>query len=221
MNRYGRFAETIKRGCAGLVLVCLVAGPAPASDAVRIVALGDSLTAGLGVGPADAFPAQLQTALTARGHDVIVENAGVSGDTSAGGLARLDWALGAGADAVIVELGANDGLRGLEPAQMATNLETILGRLTDRNIPVLLVGMRAPPNLGSDYAAEFEPVFADLARRFETGFYPFFLEGVAANPALNQADGMHPNAAGVAVIVEGILPDVEKLLAQAAPAMTQ
>lgn len=220
MNRYGRIISGIKHaGAIGLLLACTLIINAPASAAsetARIVALGDSLTAGLGVAPGDAFPAKLQAALQAGGHNVEIINAGVSGDTSSGGLARLDWALGEGADGVIVELGSNDALRGLDPADMARNLDAILQRLSARDIPVLVAGMRAPPNLGSEYAAEFEPVFADLAEKYGALLYPFFLDGVAAQRDLNQADQMHPNAAGVDVIVARILPYVEQLLAQRA-----
>ena len=188
---------------------------ASASDAekpVTVVALGTSLTAGFGLPAEDGFTARLQNALEQAGHSVLVENAGVSGDTSAGGLARLDWALTENTSAVIVELGSNDALRGLDPAQTEKNLREILDKLTARNLPILLTGMRAPPNLGPEYAAEFEPIFQELAAEYETAFYPFFLEGVAAEADLNQTDGIHPNADGVAVIVEGILPFVVQLV---------
>lgn len=203
------------------LLVAAIAGPlAPARAAqpgrpVRIVALGDSLTAGYQLTAQDAFPARLQAALRARGHAVEVENAGVSGDTSTGGLERLDWAVGEDVDAVILELGANDALRGIDPAITRRNLETIITRLKARGIAVLLTGMLAPPNMGPDYAAAFNPIFPDLARRHGLIFDPFFLEGVAAVPSLNLGDGMHPNPRGVAVIVERILPKVEELIAAA------
>ncbi len=179
---------------------------------VTLVALGTSLTAGFGLPAEDGFTERLQQSLENAGHSVTIENAGVSGDTSAGGLARLDWALSDTTSAVIVELGSNDALRGLDPAQTEKNLRDILETLSARDLPVLLTGMRAPPNLGPEYAAEFEPVFQKLADEFGTLFYPFFLDGVAAQPDLNQADGIHPNAAGVDVIVAHILPVVVQLI---------
>ncbi len=183
---------------------------------IRLVALGTSLTAGFGLPPEDGFTDQLDRALQAAGRQVAIQNAGVSGDTSAGGLARLDWAVGDNTQAVIVELGSNDALRGLDPVQTEKNLRNILERLKERDLPTLLAGMRAPPNLGPEYAADFEPIFAALAEEFETVYYPFFLDGVAAQPSLNQADGIHPNAAGVAVIVERITPFVLTLIDKAA-----
>ncbi len=179
---------------------------------IRILVLGDSLTSGYGLRAAQAFPARLKAALHARGLDVNVINGGVSGDTTRGGLARLDWALQTRPDAVIVELGANDGLRGTPPGETYANLAKLLGRLKARNIPVLLTGMMAPPNLGRAYVAEFNAVFPRLAARFQVPFYRFFLEGVATVPALNQRDRVHPNARGVDVIVKGILPLVTELV---------
>jgi acyl-CoA thioesterase-1 len=179
---------------------------------LRVLALGDSLTAGYGLAAADAFPSQLERALRAAGVPARLINAGVSGDTSAGGLARLDWALAEKPDAVVLCLGANDALRGLDPAQMEANLDKILTRLRQHNLPVLLAGMLAPPNLGADYGRQYNAVFARLAEKHGAVFYPFFLDGVAAAPGLNQPDGMHPNADGVAVIVERILPQVKVLL---------
>jgi acyl-CoA thioesterase-1 len=186
---------------------------APA-EPVRIVALGDSLTAGYGVGPGESFPEQLQAALSERGHEVEVANAGVSGDTASDGLARLEWSVPAEADIVIVELGANDALRGIDPAVTKDALDKILGKLAGRGQPVLLAGMQAPRNLGEDYTAEFDAIYPELAASHQVAFYPFFLNGVATDAALNQADGMHPNAAGVAKIVETILPKVEALMPQ-------
>jgi acyl-CoA thioesterase-1 len=183
-----------------------------AAEPVRIVMLGDSITAGYGLAPRDSLPVRLGAALKERGHDVVVENAGVSGDTSAGGLARLDWAVAGKPDIVIVELGANDGLRGLEPAKMEANLGAIIERLKARGSAVLLAGMYAPRNLGPAYAAEYDAVFPRLAREHGVAFYPFILDGVAARPDRNQGDGIHPNAAGVAVIVEGLVPHVLALL---------
>ena len=183
-------------------------GAPVAGEPVTITAFGDSLTAGFGVAPEAAFPARLKVALGERGIDAEVINSGVSGDTSAGGLARLDWALADNPDLVIVELGANDGLRGLDPGTTRANLDAILSALADRGVPVLLTGMLAPPNLGREYGARFNAVFPELARLHGVAFYPFFLAGVAAEPSLNQADGLHPNPAGVMVIVANILPFV-------------
>ena len=186
---------------------------ARAQERRRLLVLGDSLTAGYGLPKNQAFPARLEAALRAAGVDVNVIDAGVSGDTSAGGLARLDWALGNPSPGyAIVELGANDGLRGLPPAAMEQNLDAIVTRLKGRGVRVLLTGMRAPPNLGRDYVAEYEAVFPRLARKHETVLYPFFLDGIATDPALNQGDGLHPNAAGVDEIVRRILPAVRQLL---------
>lgn len=183
-----------------------------ATESKTILALGDSLTAGYGLEQNKAFPVQLEAALRAVGANVTIVNAGVSGDTSAGGRSRLEWLLTSPVDGVIVELGANDGLRGLNPAETRTNLDWILATLTKRNIPVLLSGMLAPPNLGADYGAEFNSIYPDLAQKYGVTLDTFFLEGVAANPDLNQRDGIHPNADGVAVIVERLVPHVQKLL---------
>lgn len=201
-----------------LMWLLLPSGPA-AADTVRILALGDSLTAGYGLAAEDGFVAQLQAALLEVGHDVEVIDAGVSGDTTAGGLARLDWALAAGADAAIVELGANDALRGIDPASSRANLDGILSALGDLGLPVLLAGMLAPRNLGSDYVVAFDDMYPELAAEHDAILYPFFLEGVAAQPSLNQSDGIHPNPEGVAIIVEAMLPDVIALVerAQATP----
>jgi acyl-CoA thioesterase I len=198
-----------------MTLALLLSVPAAAADTVRIVALGDSLTAGYGLEAQDSFPAVLEAELRARGHEVEVVNAGVSGDTTRGGLERLDWAVADDTDAVIVELGANDALRGIEPGATKANLDTILGQLVERDLPVLLAGMQAPPNLGDDYAAAFNAIFPDLAERHGVLLYPFFLEGVAAERQLNQPDGMHPNEAGVREIVARMIEPVEALIAQA------
>lgn len=179
---------------------------------MRIVALGDSLTAGYGVLSQDAFPDRLEAALKKRGHDVEIVNAGVSGDTAADGLARLDWALADGADGVIVELGANDMLRGHDPALVRETLDELLSRLGESGAPVLLAGMQAAPNLGADYANRFDAIFPELAQKHGTLLYPFFLDGVAGDASLNQADHMHPNAAGVEIIVGRIVPSVEALI---------
>jgi acyl-CoA thioesterase I len=198
-----------------VVLFALLFVNLPAqAESVAVLALGDSLTAGLGLDPAQAFPAKLEAALKAKGQDVVIMNAGVSGDTTAQGAARLDWALTDDVDAVIVALGANDALRGLPPEQAATALDEILGKLKARNLPTLVLGMRSPPNLGPDYARKFEAMFPDMTTKHGAALYPFFLEGVAADPKLNQADGLHPNAAGVDEIVTRVLPAVDALLAK-------
>jgi acyl-CoA thioesterase-1 len=188
---------------------------ARAAAPIRLMVLGDSLTAGYGLPHEDGFQAQLAKALAAQGHEVRIIDAAVSGDTSAGGLARLDWALGDGADAAIVELGANDMLRGLDPGQMETNLASILDTLAARHIPVLLTGMLALPNLGADYGKAFKAAFDRLGTRKGVIYDPFFLEGVAEVPSLIQADGLHPNAEGVKREVARLLPLVDKLLTEA------
>ncbi len=207
-------AHSLVYALIGLVLAVLPAGAEP----LRIVALGDSLSAGYGLETPEAFTGALQAALVARGHDVVIVNAGVSGDTASDGLARVDWSVGEDAGAVIVELGANDALRGVDPAITRDALDRLLARLGERGLPVLLAGMMAPPNLGPDYAAAFNPIYAELAEKHGAILYPFFLDGVAAEPSLNQADGIHPNAAGIAVIVERMVPSVEALIAAATAA---
>lgn len=196
-----------------LAVVALLAGLVGAeARPMRIVALGDSLTAGYGVLSQESFPERLEAALVARGHDVEIVNAGVSGDTVADGLARLDWALGDGADGVIVELGANDMLRGQDPALTRDSLDELLGKIAERKLPMLVAGMVAAPNLGADYGARYNPMFGELATKYDALLYPFFLDGVAGTAALNQTDGIHPNAKGVDVIVDRILPSVESLI---------
>ena len=185
----------------------------PAEDRIRILALGDSLTAGYGLDDLnEAFPAELETALQAKGYAVEVIDAGISGDTTAGGRSRLEWSLAANPDAVIVELGGNDGLRAIDPDVTYDNLNTILSQLKDRGIPVLLAGMLAPPNLGREYGDRFSSVYERLSEQYDVVFYPFFLDGVAGDPAFNQADRIHPNEEGVDIIVERITPFVEKLV---------
>jgi acyl-CoA thioesterase-1 len=186
---------------------------AHAEASVKVVALGDSLTAGYGLPDKDGFVPQLQAALTAKGVAAGIQNAGVSGDTASDGLARLDWSVPDGTDAVILELGANDMLRGINPDVTRKALDAILSRLAQRHIAVLFCGMRAAPNLGPDYVREFERIYPDLAAKYGVLFYPFFLDGVAADPKLIQHDGMHPNATGVGIIVERILPKVQELIA--------
>jgi len=187
---------------------------AAADRPVRIVALGDSLTAGLGLPADQAFPAKLEQALRAKGLAVEVTNAGVSGDTASSGLARLDWSIPEGTDAVIVELGANDMLRGIDPKITRRALEGLVRRLADRRVAVLLAGMRAAPNLGPDYGRDFEAIYSELAARNDLLLYPFFLDGVAGDVELNQRDGLHPTAAGVDAIVARILPKVEELVSR-------
>lgn len=177
-----------------------------------ILVLGDSLTAGYGLPPGQAFPDQLGKALGKQGVQTKILNAGVSGDTTAGGLARLDWSVSPDVDGVIIELGANDGLRGVNPQITKSNLDTIISRLKQKNIAVLLTGMLAPPNMGRKYGAEFKAIYTDLAKKHDVALYPFFLKDVAAVPSLNQPDGIHPNEAGVAVIVKNILPTVTRFI---------
>ncbi|MBI2241703.1 MAG: arylesterase [Magnetospirillum gryphiswaldense] len=198
-------------------MAALVNASAKAAAPVTLLALGDSLTAGYGLPATDSFPSQLQKALQAKGRAVHVVNAGVSGDTSAGGLARLDWALADKPQTAIVALGGNDGLRGLDPAKMEANLDAIVTKLQNAGVKVLLAGMEAPPNLGPDYGQAFRGAYARVAERRKVPLYPFFLDGVAANPALNQKDGLHPTAQGVAIIVGRMMPTVEKLLDQVRP----
>ena len=225
LNGYGVRQRPINR--RGMIAVTLLAtflggvfspSASAADGPIRtIMAFGDSLTSGYGLPPADAFPVKLEAALRARGHAVRVINAGVAGDTTAGGRARLAWMLADKPDAVILELGANDGLRGLDPAETLANLRAIMEQLKAADLPVLLAGMRAPPNLGRDFGAEFDTIFATVALEYDALFYPFFLEGVAARPTLNQNDGIHPNSAGVAIVVERIIPSVEALLLRVQP----
>jgi acyl-CoA thioesterase-1 len=189
--------------------------PVSAADrTVKIVALGDSLTAGYNLPASAAFPARLEKALRAKGLAVDVANAGVSGDTASGGLARLDWSVPEGTDAVIVELGANDMLRGLDPKVTRSALEEIVRRLEARKLAVLLAGMRAIPNLGVDYVQGFENIYTDIAAKHDVILYPFFLEGIAGDRAFNQRDGLHPTAEGVDRIVAGILPKAQELVAR-------
>jgi acyl-CoA thioesterase I len=197
---------------AGLMLLPAMHTDAAETRVPVIVAFGDSLTAGLGLPESEAFPAQLERALRARGQEATVVNAGVSGDTAAAGLARLDWAMPDKASAVIIELGANDALQGLDPARTKAVLETIIAKVQAKGLPILLAGMEAPPNMGKDYTGAFRAMFADLAASHDLVFYPFFLDGVALDDSLKLDDGMHPNAEGVARIVQGILPKVEELL---------
>jgi acyl-CoA thioesterase I len=202
---------------AAVCCVALIAGAAVcaarADEPVKIVALGDSLTAGYGLPEGDGFVPRLQAALTAKGIAATVENAGVTGDTASDGLARLDWSVPPGTDAVILELGANDMLRGIDPRVTREALDAILRRLQERHIAVLICGMRAAPNLGAEYAQAFERIYPELAAKYSVPLYPFFLDGVAADLKVLQHDGLHPTAGGVALIVTRILPHVEALVA--------
>ncbi len=191
-----------------------------AATPITLVAFGDSLTAGYLLPPSAAFPAQLQVALQARGHKVLVVNAGVSGDTTANGVERLDWTLQTGADAVILELGANDALRGVDPKQTRANLDKMLSVITATGADVLVAGMKAPSNWGDDYVAAFDGIFPELAKKYNVALYPFFLEGVALNRSLILSDGLHPTTEGVAEIVKRILPDAEALVRRAAARRT-
>jgi len=210
--RYGDVSGFVNALMVLVLLTFALPGHPASAATLRVVVLGDSLSAGYGLMLPDAFPSQLQRALSADGFDVEIINAGVSGDTSAGGLSRLDWALSEGADAVIIELGANDGLRGLEPGETGKNIDAIVTSLKQRGLAILLTGMRAPPNLGADYGRAFAAIYPRLAEKHGIALYPFFLQGVAAIPALNQEDTIHPNPKGVKVVIDGILPYVKEML---------
>jgi len=202
-----RYFNALRCLASAVVIVFgLAAPPAAAAAELRILALGDSLTAGYGLTSEAGFTRQLQVALTEAGVNARIVNGGVSGDTSAGGLARADWLLAERPDLVIIELGANDALRGLEPSDTRRNLDALVTKVKASGAQVLLAGMLAPPNLGREYADEFNRIFPAIAKQHKVTLYPFFLDGVAADPALNQADGIHPNARGVSVIVERMLP---------------
>lgn len=185
---------------------------AAVAEPVRIVGLGDSLMAGYNLDPGQGFTDRLQAALRARGHDVTVDNAGVSGDTSSGGLSRLDWSVPDGTQAVILELGANDALRGIDPKEPGANLDKMLSALKSLDVPVLLAGMKAPNNWGEDYVKSFDAIYTDLAAKYGVPLYPFFLDGVALDPTFSQPDGLHPTASGIGEVVKRILPDVEALV---------
>lgn len=182
------------------------------AEPLQLVGFGDSLMAGYQLPPEDAFPARLEKALKAKGHDIVIANAGVSGDTTSGGLARIDWSVPDGTKGVILELGANDALRGIPPEESRKNLVSMIEKLKSRNIAVLLVGMIAPPNMGDDYAARFNPIYPELAAKYGVELYPFFLDGVVENPGLKLEDGMHPNGEGIGVMVERFLPYAERFI---------
>ena len=193
----------------GLILVF-----AALADTPKIVVLGDSLVAGYQLPPGEGFPEQLQKTLSARNIKVVITGAGVSGDTTSGGLSRLDWSVPDGTNGVVLELGANDAMRGLPFELASKNLDAMIGRLKQRGVAVLLVGMRAPPNMGEDYQQGFDAIYPALATKYKVPLYPFFLDGVAADPALNLNDGIHPNQAGIAIMIKRILPYVERFIEQ-------
>ncbi|MBS7804906.1 arylesterase [Rhizobiales bacterium TNE-4] len=197
------------------LLAAATGGPAMAAKRkLKLVAFGDSLTAGYNLPASAAFPAQLEKALRAKGFDVEIINAGVSGDTTTSAMGRLDWSIPDGTDGVIMELGANDALRGVDPGLTENNFRIMLQKLQDRGIPVLLAGMLAPRNMGENYVKLFDGMYRPLAAQFNATYYPFFLQGIAGDPKLNLPDGIHPNAEGVAVIVKNILPTVEDFIRQ-------
>jgi len=214
MKRQSGPFMTIIFACAAALAAMIAPASAPLAQGktIRLVALGDSLTAGYGLPQEAAFPSVLERALKARGYKVEIANAGVSGDTASGGLDRLDWSVPEGTDGVILELGANDMLRGLDPAIPRKALDTIVERLKARGIPVLLAGMYASRNLGPDYVQKFDSLYPDIAKKHGLMLYPFFLDGVAGDRSLNLPDGMHPTAKGVEIIVERILPTVEAFI---------
>ena len=210
-SSYGHLSRRVQLAALAM-LAALIFAASAAARTLHVVALGDSLTAGFGLPPGQGFPEVLQKALRAKGYDVEISNAGVSGETAGDGLARYDWAAPAGTDALIVELGANDMLRGLDPDAAKKSLGEILSRARAARIPTLLTGMRAAPNMGAVYQRRFDAIYPDLAQSFGVPLYPFFLEGVAGDPKLNQKDGLHPTREGVEKIVATILPSVEELL---------
>jgi len=200
-----------------IVMVALFAGSGSAraqEKAINLVGFGDSLMAGYQLAPSESYTAQLEAALKAKGLNVMITNAGVSGDTTSGGLSRIDWSVPDGTGGVILELGANDALRGIAPEQSEKNLDAMLTRLKERGIKVLLAGILAPPNMGGDYAEKFNPIYKRLAEKHAVPVYPFFLDGVTTVPGMQLEDGMHPNARGVAVMVERTLPMVESFLGE-------
>ncbi|MCB5174577.1 arylesterase [Microvirga lenta] len=216
MKRQSGPFMTIIFACAAALAAVVVPVHAPVAqeDPIRLVALGDSLTAGYGLPQEAAFPVVLERALKAKGYNVEIANAGVSGDTATAGLDRLDWSVPDGTDGVIVELGANDMLRGVDPSVPRKAIDTIVTRLKERGIPVMLAGMYASRNLGPDYVQKFDSLYPDIAKKHDLVLYPFFLDGVAGERSLNLQDGIHPTAKGVEIIVERILPTVETFLAR-------
>lgn len=208
-----RFKILITALCLGLGLA-VTPTRAGAAEEIKLVGFGDSLMAAYNLQASEGFPARLEAALRERGHDVSITDAGVSGDTTSGGLARLDWSVPDGTDGVILELGANDALRGLPPEKTRDNLDAMIKRLQERGIAVLLAGMLAPPNMGGDYETTFNAIYPDLAGKYDVTLYPFFLDGVTTNPDMLLSDGMHPNPNGINTMVENILPVAEQFLSQ-------
>lgn len=207
---------SFKASLLHFIVMSGLAFAAPAARAqdkpIQLVGFGDSLMAGYQLAPTESYTAQLEKALKAKGLNVTVTNAGVSGDTTSGGLSRIDWSVPDGTDGVILELGANDALRGISPEQSEKNLDTMMARLKDRKIPVFLIGMLAPPNMGGNYAERFNPIYKKLAEKYSAPLYPFFLDGVATVEGMQLLDGMHPNPKGVAVMVERTLQPLESFL---------
>ncbi len=205
-------SKTIKMFAVALLFTAIKIQTALAND-YTILAFGDSLTAGYGLEQEQGFTRQLEQKLNQQGHNIIVINGGVSGDTTSGGLSRLEWVLSsANPDLVIVELGANDALRGITPAITRANMDKILSILEEAKVKTLVAGMIAPPNMGGEYGIRFNRIFPELAQKYNNDLYPFFLEGVAGNPELNQSDAMHPNSEGVSIIVKNIIPHILKSL---------
>jgi len=212
MTLFQSFRRLASPGCVAITLGSVLFATPSTAEPIRIVMLGDSLTAGYGLPPGQELPVRLEAALQARGHEAVIENAGVSGDTAQGGLARLDWSVPEETDAVIIALGANDVLRGIKPEVTRSALTQIIERLKARRIQVMLAGMLAPRNYGPGFAKAFDSIFPDLARTYDLVYYPFILDGVALDAALNQPDGIHPNAKGVSAMAERMVPVVEELL---------
>jgi acyl-CoA thioesterase-1 len=212
MKRFHKMRALIGYALLALIVNAWSAERSMAMEPIRILAFGDSLTAGYNLLASDAFPAKLERSLREAGHKVNVSNAGISGDTTAGGRARLDWALAENPEIVILELGANDALRGFDPAETERNLDDMLRRLKERKLTILLAGMKAPRNFGREYADSFDAIYPRLADKYGVALYPFFLDGVVADPAMNQGDGIHPTAKGVEVIVKRLLPSLLPLL---------
>jgi acyl-CoA thioesterase-1 len=206
------FALSILMAVGVAAIVAPFSVSADETQPITLVAFGDSLTAGYGVKASESFPAQLQMALQAKGYKVTVVNAGVSGDTTADGLRRFDWAMQPKPDGVILELGANDALRGIDPKEPSANLDKMLASLKSLDVPVLLTGMKAPNNWGDDYVKAFDAIYTGLATKYDVPLYPFFLDGVALDPGFSQPDGLHPTASGIGEVVKRILPDVEALV---------
>ena len=201
--------KAVIRALIAIGWMVFLSSPFQAAEPVRIVAFGDSLSAGYELPENEGFPKQLEAALKAKGFDVVVENSAVSGDTSSGGLERLDWSIAEGTNLVVLELGANDALRGIDPALTRANIDQMIQRLKARNIKVVLAGMLAPPNMGADYAEPFNAIYPELSQQYQVALYPFFMDDVITKSDLKLNDGLHPNAKGVAVIVAGILPVIE------------